>query len=199
MTTAKPEIGSDEALFASRAPSLILGAPHGPIRFSNGEYRTTNPDDIRFLLDIVRDSERLGSVWVRHLPDTLPQPLPVPIPPIGTAPCELTPTPAVDDAAQAAARQERFERTGMVSSLDAWSNRANAAMQSWQREHDACQANIARALAALDQPMASLVAARTGWVQEAQVLRELHAQLATQAAKHGITVPALTIKLPDER
>ena len=79
-----------EAVFGSRYPSLLLGmGDNRMISFRHGEYRTTDPAEIAFLLRVVADESRANKgVWVRQLPPAEPA---LATPPAASAPRSASP------------------------------------------------------------------------------------------------------------
>jgi hypothetical protein len=60
-----------EAVFVSRNPQLLLRSDQHFIIFRSGEYRTSDPAEITFLLGVVKDEARGNrGVQVRSLPRT---------------------------------------------------------------------------------------------------------------------------------
>lgn len=63
------EAAANEAVFGSRNPNLLIRSERHLIGFSFGEYRTSDPDEIRLLLGVVKDEARGNrGVWLRSLP-----------------------------------------------------------------------------------------------------------------------------------
>lgn len=60
---------ADQAVFGARAPQLMLRTSHSTIQFRDGEYRTSDPEQIALLLGVVADASRGDKgVWVIELP-----------------------------------------------------------------------------------------------------------------------------------
>jgi hypothetical protein len=60
---------ANEAVFVSRNAQLLLRSDKHFIIFREGEYRTSNPEEIEFLLGVVRDEARGNrGVQVRSMP-----------------------------------------------------------------------------------------------------------------------------------
>ena len=80
-----------EAVFGSRYPSLLyrMGATGRPIAFVNNEYRTQDPEEIRFLLRMCAAEARNRGVYVRALPPDWESAPPEP------AACELAAEPCI--------------------------------------------------------------------------------------------------------
>ncbi|MCL4533910.1 MAG: hypothetical protein M1370_01955 [Bacteroidetes bacterium] len=65
----------DEAVFRSTHPELLLRMVNNqPVRFHDGWYRTSDPEEVAFLQGVVADAARGGGgVWIHHLPQIFKQ------------------------------------------------------------------------------------------------------------------------------